>query len=374
MQALKTHRTTRASTLAIALILATACQPDPTGVTSTDLGLAEARIISPSYTSTNLGALPGDNSSRANGVNDAGEVAGYSCCSLGYRGFVTTVSGVPRALAGDNGNALAISNGSISNGSKRFVVGFAGDTSQPVRWTIAADGALSPPEPLPHGVATLGAARGVNDAGQAVGNVGDSAAMWGTDGSLTTLVAPTGFVRGEGRAIDNEGHAVFVFFRPDPAWPDGIAIGYLRLASGALIQLPPDAATGISYANALTTVTSNTVGVAGSIYATPSTPRAVRWTVDIVQKKIVSTQVRSETSHAVGISNGGAAAGFTEGQSNSLGTSAFRWQGTQFVSLNPPKGGKEGKAWAISPSGIFVAGEAFIQASRTAILWRILSP
>jgi uncharacterized membrane protein len=274
------------------------------------------------------------------------------------------------ALPGENGNALA-----ISNGSSRYVVGWAGATSQPVRWTIAA-GSPSQPAYLDLGTrgATSGAASGVNDAGQAVGSAGTDAAMWDADGILTVVPSPVGFVRGEGRAIDNEGHAVFVFFRPDPAWPDGIAIGYLRLASGEMIQLPPGAATGISYANALTAVTGNTVGVAGSTYATPSTPIAVRWTVDIVQKLITSTEVRSETSHAVGISNGGAAAGFTEGRSNSLRTSAFRWQGTQFLSLNPPKGGKEGKAWAISPSGIFVAGEALIQPSRTAILWRISSP
>jgi hypothetical protein len=363
MQALKTYHSVGTSTLAVALMFATACQPDPTGVTSTDFGLAEARSITPSYTSTNLGALPGDNSSRANGVNDAGEVVGYSCCNPGSRAFVT-LSGALTALAGDHGNALA-----ISNGSTRYVVGWAGANSQPVRWTIAAGSPPSQPTSLDIGGATYGAARGVNDFGQAVGNAGTDAAMWGADGTLAIVHAPAGFVRGEGRAIDNDGDAVFVFFRPDPAWPDGIAAGYLLLASGDMIQLPPGAATGISYANALTRVTGNTVGVAGSTYATPSTPRAVRWTVDIVSHS-VTTERRSETSHAVGISNGGATAGFTEGQSHSLASSAFRWQGTQLVSLSPPQRGKEGKAWAISPNGLFVAGEALIQPSRTAVLWR----
>jgi hypothetical protein len=366
MQALKTYRSVSTSTLAVALMFVTACQPDPTGVTSTDLGLAEARNIAPSYTGTNLGALFGDNSSRANGVNDAGEVVGYSCCSLGSRAFVT-LSGALTALAGDHGNALA-----ISNGSTRYVVGWAGGNSQPVRWTIAAGSATpSQPTSLDIGAAAYGAARGVNDAGEAVGNAGANAAMWDAAGILTIVPAPAGFVSGEGRGIDNEGHAVFVFFRPDPAWPDGIAIGYLRLASGMMIQLPPGPATGISYANALTTVTGNNVGVAGSTYATPSTPRAVRWTVDIVQGQIMTTEVRSETSHAVGISNGGATAGFTEGQSHSLASSAFRWKGTQLVSLSPPQRGKEGTAWAISPSGVYVAGEALIQSSRTAVLWKI---
>jgi hypothetical protein len=369
MRAFKTHRSACPSTFALVAMLAVACTPDgPTDVASLDPSLAQARNSSPSYTSTNLGALPGDNSSRANGVNDAGEVAGYSCCSLGYRGFVR-VSGVLTPLTGDNGNALA-----ISNGSQRFVVGFAGATSQPVRWTIAADGALSPPEYLPLGAATSGAARGVNDAGQAVGNVGDNAAMW-LDGSLILVSAPEGFVRGEGRAIDNAGHAVFVFFRPDAAWPDGISIGYLRLAPlGELIPLPPIATSGISYANGLTSVTGDTVGIAGSSYTSPSAPSAVRWTVDVVQKLITGRQVRPETSHAVGISDGWAATGFVEGPLNSLKSTAFRWQGTQMLSLNPPKSGKEGKGWAISPNGIFVAGEAIVQGSRTAILWKISPP
>jgi hypothetical protein len=358
------------STFALAAMLAVACTPDgPTNVASLDPAVAQARNSSPGYTSTNLGALPGDNSSRANGVNDAGEVAGYSCCSLGSRGFVT-VKGVLTPLVGDHGNALA-----ISSGSQRFVVGFAGATSQPVRWTIAAGGAPSQPEYLPLGVATSGAARGVNDAGQAVGNVGDNAAMW-LDGSLILVSAPTGFVRGEGRAIDNAGHAVFVFFRPDAAWPDGIAIGYLRLAapSGELIQLPPIATSGISYANGLTSVTGDTVGIAGSSYTSPSAPSAVRWTVDVVKKLITRREVRPETSHAVGISDSWAATGFVEGPLNSLSSTAFRWQGTQMLSLNPPNRGKEAKGWAISPNGIFVAGEANVQASRTAILWRLSSP
>jgi uncharacterized membrane protein len=369
MRALDPMRTTRISTPVLALILALGCQRDaPSSITAADPSLASARNVGATYTSTNLGVLPGDNSSRANGVNDAGEVAGYSCCSPGSHAFVR-IGGALTALPGDNANALA-----ISNGSTRYVAGWVGAPSQPVRWTIQS-GASSQPTYLQLGEATYGAARAVNDVGQTVGSTGDQAAMWDADGLLTIVPAPAGFTRGEGRGINSSGHAVFVFSRPDPAWPDGIAVGYLRLATGEMIQLEPVGGSGISYANALTPVTaSNTVLVAGTSSASPSAPRALRWTVDVLQQAIVSTEVRSETSHGVGISDAGAVTGFVEGPTNSLKSNAFRWQGAQLLSLDPPKSGKEGKGWAISPNGQYVAGEAYVQPSRVAILWRIASP
>ena len=78
--------------------------------------------------------------------------------------------------------------------------------------------------------------------------------------------------------------------------------------------------------------------------------------------------MRSETSHATGVSDAGIAAGFVEGNSHSLSTTAFRWQGSQLSSLDTPRGGKEGKSWGISPNGNFIAGEAIVQ-SRIAVLW-----
>jgi hypothetical protein len=367
MRAFTRQRSVDLFTLALAGTLAAACKTDlPTAANPGDLAVSDARNSSPSYTSANLGVLAGDNESRANGVNDAGEVVGYSCCSAGMRPFVT-LGGVLTELPGGGGNALA-----ISNGTTRYVVGSV--TSAPARWSIEGS-AIGEPTYLALGAAQSGTARGVNDAGASVGNAGNDAAMWDVDGNVTLVSAPTGFVRGEGRDINNAGHAVFVFSRADAGWGDnGIAIGYLRLASGDLIPLPSLSANGISYANSLTSVTNDLVQIAGSSYSTPSSPRAVRWTVNVVSKQIVSTEVRSEASHAVGISDGGAASGFTEGPPNSLKSSAFRWQGTALLSLSPPKSAKDGKAWATSPNGLLIAGEAMVQLSRRAILWTIPSP
>ena len=360
-----TIRQTACFASAVVAALALACTPDgPSGVTGLDPNARAARSISPSYTSTSLGALPGDNSSRANGVNDAGEVVGYSLGANGPRAFVT-VSGSLTALPGANSNALA-----VSNGSPRYVVGWVGAPSLPVRWTVSS-GVPGQPAYLSMGSATYGAARGVNDLGQSVGSLGNDAAIWDADGNVTLILAPSGFVRGEGRGIDNAGHAVFVFSRPDPAWPDGIAVGYLRLATGEMIALPPSTASGISYANALSQVSGSTVQIAGSISTSASSSRAVRWTVDVAQQQIVNTELRSEASHAVAISDAGVAAGFTEGTTNSLRSDAFRWQGSDLLTLSPPKTGKEAKAWAISPSGAFIAGDAKLQTGRLAILWRV---
>ena len=68
---------------------------------------------------------------------------------------------------------------------------------------------------------------------------------------------------------------------------------------------------------------------------------------------------RSERSHALAVSDAGGAAGFVEGPPNSLKSSAFLWRGSSLLTLNPPNGGKDAKAWTESRSGKFVAGDAF---------------
>lgn len=349
--------------LTLATVVAGACQPDlPTEASPTDPAIAYARNNAPGYASANLGTLAGDDQSRANGVNDAGEVVGYSCCSPRSRAFVR-LTGVLTALTGDGGNALA-----ISNGSTRYVVGWAGSPSSPVRWGIVGN-VPGQPVSLGLGSATWGAALGVNDAGEAVGHAGNNGAMWDAAGNLTLVSPPAGFTRGEGRDIENAGHAVFVF-----QLADGRAVGHLRLASGNLVPLPPLGADIISYANTVTPATGDLVQVAGSSYSDPSSSRAVRWTVNLATEQIVATEVRPEASHAVGVSDGGIAVGFLEGSANSLNSTAFRWIGSALMPINPPKSLKSGKAWATSPNGIFVAGEAISKLSRRAILWTFPSP
>lgn len=351
---------------AIAIQLAaSSCSRDlTTDATSPDVELTFARQTA-SYSRSVIDLLPGDRENRANGVNDAGEVVGYSLSSTAqFRAFVT-LGGAVTELPGPSGIAYA-----ISNGTTRYVAGRSG--SSPARWTLVGNSAGAP-QLLDQGTATSGTARGVNDAGAAVGNVGASAAVWDAAGSLSLVSAPAGFVSGEGRDIDNAGNGAFVFMRPEPGWEGGLAVAYLRLASGQLVALPPLGGDIVTYANGVGPAGGNLVRVAGSSYSAPSTSRAVRWTVDVSTGAITATESRPDESHALAVADAGATAGFMEGPPNSLKSNAFRWQGSTLLSLNPPTGAKMGKAWAISPNGLRLAGEAMLQARR-AVIWTLPAP
>jgi hypothetical protein len=358
--------------LLVLSVVALACTREiPTEATSSsNVVFSKGGSSNLSYTTADLGVLPGDNSSRANAVNDAGLAVGYSAGAETHA--FALLNGVMTALPGNRSNALA-----ISNGSTAYVVGWAVDislppdnqSSRPAFWTIAA-GAASGPTYLDLGGATFGAALGVNDAGAAVGHASNRAAMWDAAGILTLIDAPAGFTRGEGRDINNDGVGVFVFSRTDAGWPNGIAAGYLRLASGDLVLLAPVGTDVVSYANGISESTDNVVHIAGSTYESPSTPKAVRWTVNAITGAILNTEVRPEHSHATAISDARDAAGFLEGAPNSLKSTAFVWRGIDLLSLKPPKRTKDGKAWGMSSSGEFVAGEAIANLSRRAILWR----
>lgn len=350
----------------IAIVFAApSCSPDlPTEASSADAEITFARQTA-SYSSSIIALLPGDRENRANGVNNAGEVVGYSLNSTGQVHAFVTLGGVVTQLAGTTGNAYA-----ISNGTTRYVVGQAG--SLPARWTIVGN-SPGAPEFLDPGAAIYGTARGVNDAGAAVGNVGSSAAVWDAAGILTLVSAPAGFVSGEGRDIDNAGNGAFVFTHPEAGWEGGFAIAYLRLANGQLVALPPLSGDIVTYANGVGPAGGNLVRVAGSSYSAPSTSRAVRWTVDVSNGTITSIESRPAESHALAVADDGATSGFTEGPTNSLKSNAFRWQAGTLLSLNAPKGAKMGKAWAISPDGLRVVGEAMLQ-SRRAVIWTFPSP
>lgn len=347
------------STAGLAAVIATACSDVPTGVPD-GATFAAARVGTAPYTVLDLGVLAGDNTSRVNGVNDAGIAVGYSANFTSFRPFAM-LGGVMTALPGGEGQAFA-----ISDGGAPHVVGSL--DGRPVRWLLTA-GAAGNPEYLNTGTGTFGAARGVNDAGAAVGNVGNGAALWDAAGNLALVETPQGFTRGEGRGINNDGLAVFVFRHNAAGWEGGMAVGYLRLASGALVPLPPVGNDVVSYVNGLNAVAANTVQIAGSTYADPETSRAVRWTVNATTGEILATDIRPERSHALAVSDEGDFAGFVEGRPNSLKSTAFIVTGNSLLSLKVPKKARDGKAWAMSASGDFIGGEAIVQLSRRAVLW-----
>ena len=350
----------RISSVVIALFLGAACSADlPTATESAVLAAAKGGngSGSPEYTVVDLGALLGNVSSSARAVNDAGDVVGFST-----GGAFAIIGGTVTPLPGIGLLAYA-----LSNGTPRYVTGQVG--SQPARWSIAG-GVSSQPTILQLGSAESGAARGVNDAGATVGNVGGQAALWDVDGNLVALL-PAGFVRGEGRDINNAGHAVFVFHVASTVGLDARA--YFRRADGVLLALPALPGDVSTFANGLSEVVGDEVYVAGSSETSVELSRGVRWTINLTTGTITDTRVRPEDSHALGASSAGATAGFLDGGRGTAG-SAFLWRGSELLLLKPPKLGKSGQARAISPSGVFVAGDALFGATRHVTRWTILSP
>ncbi|HVF38838.1 MAG TPA: hypothetical protein VM939_02985 [Gemmatimonadaceae bacterium] len=361
MRASKKHSTALLPSIVLVLVGASACKSDTsTGLTASDPELSFGRSV-PAYTSEILPLLAGENQSRSTGVNDAGEVVGNGCCTPFIRAFAR-LGGVVSFLPGDNTRAQAISNGAV-----RYVVGSIGNPPLPVRWEIAGGGPGQPTY-LAVGNATSGLASGVNDAGSAVGSVASQAAMWDADGNLTLISPPAGFVTGYGRDVSNQGHAVFVFTRPDAAWPNGLTTGYLRLASGVMVPLLPLTAGGSSTATGVSLAVGDLIKVSGTTRANSSvlSQSAVRWTVNIATEQIVATEVRPQGSYAAAISDAGIVAGYV--QDSRGGSSAFRWENANIVSLIPPRGIKNPTAFAISPNGLLVAGEGAARYPR-ALLW-----
>jgi len=354
--------TLSSATCALVAIIAGACTADiPSAAAPTDPALAKGGpSASAAYTVLNIHALLPGTQSEAQGVNDAGDVAGLYYADPSFYPFAL-VSGAPVTLGGGPGAAYG-----ISNGSPAYVAGSSNGV--PARWSLA-DPTQPALLPLAAGE-TSGVADGVNDAGDAVGKVGPNAAMWLADGTRIPIATPAGFVRGEGRGIDNAGLAVLQFLTSLGGSGDR---GYVRLASGALIELPPEGADVSTYVNDIAEVANGLVYVSGSTgsSSSESSARAARWTVDAATGAIVQSSVLATTgSHGLGVSDAGGIAGFSENRS--LLSDAFLWRGTNVLKLAPPKGSRDARAWAISRSGQFVAGHARIGGG--ALRWTIVTP
>lgn len=195
--------------------------------------------------------------------------------------------------------------------------------------------------------------------------------MWSAGGArvVDPIVTPAGFIRGEGRGINDAGHAVFQFL--SDVQPIGSA--YLRLASGIAVPLPPEAGDVTSYVNDISEVANDVVYVAGSTESSVLVSRAVRWTLDVASGAILATDVLSTPeSHGLGVSDAGGIAGFID--IGSARHSSYLWRGTNVLKLGPPKSLKDPRAWAMSRSGQYVAGLAYAGSSSHAVRWTILSP
>lgn len=352
---------TTSAGVALLAALAGACTGDvPSAAVPTDPALARAPV---GYTALDVGALLGAYSSEAKGVNDAGDVAGFYCCAPGNRAFAL-ISGAPVTLGGGPGSAWGMSN--------TFVAGTA--DGLPSRWSLADPTQLTL---LPRTAAEVtagagGAAKGVNDAGDAVGLVGASPAMWLADGTRIPIAFPAGYARGEGRGIDDAGLAVFQFTVSGGNSETSVNRGYLRLTSGATVELPPEGTDVTTYANDISEVVNGVVQIAGSTRSSDLVSRSVRWTVDATSGQILATSVLPRTgSHGLGVSDAGGVAGFIDRRQ---GFESYLWRGAEVLKLAAPKGGSSPRAWAMSRSGEHVAGLASFGQGSRAVRWTIAQP
>jgi hypothetical protein len=311
--------------------------------------------------STDLGTLPGDYASSAVDVNDAGYVVGSSMSrnSPPSRGFVslgTTLISLSDASIFSRGMA-------ISNGSLVYVAGdYAYDgNSHAARWTVDPVAGTATVTSLSSG---FGHANGVNDAGAAIGVANSEAVLWSADGAAEVLAppVPNTFTSGEGRDINNAGHALVNFTGAS------YTRTYLRAANNEWIALPPLSGDVSSYGRRVSQVVGTTVYVAGTSYRNDRSFHAMRWTVDILTNRIVKTESRSETSSGSDVSTNGSVSGSLQGRQTNT---PFIWRLSGLVTLKQPKGGSNSQANGIGASGNYVVGEAIISASHHAVLWTL---
>lgn len=359
-------RTRFPAALLIAAGLAlTACDETPTDPAVPDEGIAvnaAARTEQSPWTTSSLGTLPGDLNATALAVNDAGVAVGWSEGSNGLAKPFLHANGTATALAeaGVHGYATA-----ISNGAPLFVGGRIDDDSdqRPVRWTVTLGS--SGPVISREIVDATGTVRGVNDAGDLAGSgAGGWPVIWHAGGGRTVIAPPAGtaFTGGGARDINNGGLVALVFTGPDAD------IGYLRLAGGALIRLPPAPGDASSYAGGVSERRADgTVFVAGTTWRNEDVWHPVRWTVDASSGTILSTRVMRENGSVGSVSQAGELAG---GLEKNWRDRPALWSDSGIVKLPIPTRTSFGFAWAISPGGGYAVGHADNTSSGgSAVLW-----
>jgi probable HAF family extracellular repeat protein len=354
------------------LLFAASCGPRPADKGLTDPSL-QARVkppAAPSFVGQDLGVLPGDNQTSAFGVNDAGGVVGQSADGSGnIRAFYW--NGTMQALTtpGSRGAAYA-----ISSGATEYAVGYEnlpGQEHRAVVWTL--------PSLVPAALDAAGSnALGVNDAGAVVGTYcfsgcGGSGAVWhgviwvvGTSGR-TDIPPLSGYGYAYATDINNQGLAVGGSYGPGIA-DEG---GYLRLAGGGLIPLPPLPGYSNSAGFAVSDVAAGQVFVVGrSSDAEGSTERATQWTVNATSGTIVAT-VALEQRWAEGVNLAGDVAG-TGGSPSNPAASLFT--NGSYLALKAPKGASgsvaRGMARGAGSPG-YVVGETSVKRWPRALRWVI---
>lgn len=223
--------------LALGFVLGLVVGPFSSGLTSAGATTAAAAP----YTVQDLGTLPGDYASVAMGINESGDVVGWSAGPTGARAFIYTAEAGMTALPGLVGRPVTSAR---AINDARVVVGTASaggtDAGHAVRWQAGV------PEDLGTlGTGTSSEARDVNATGTIVGSSGtDGGGLLGihafafTDASGMLDMTP-GYDSGHAEGINDDGDVA--------GWRNGRAF---RLSGGIVTDLgvPADYAYSFAFA------------------------------------------------------------------------------------------------------------------------------
>ena len=178
---------------------------DNAGAWQIQVSQQSSQQSSAAYTITDLGTLPGDVGSGANGINDAGQVVGYSTSSDGLEKAFLYSSGGMAGLGTLSGETQSIARGINAAGQ---VVGYADNASGDYQAFLYSNGSMT-------ALGTLGGnyswATGINDDGQIAGYA--SAAngaehVFIYNGSMVDLGTLSGGVFALATAINSSGQIV----------------------------------------------------------------------------------------------------------------------------------------------------------------------
>jgi hypothetical protein len=350
---MKTFRSFLAASFAAVLLAACQGEEVTSPIAESDPGLRAAKATAPGYTPVEIPLLPGDVEGYAPTVNNSGQLgvwSAYVSMNEPRRGRWFVRAGSQNFLF----NSVIYDLSNSPNARIPSLELSPDGYGLPTVWTFSESAGFSGPEILDYSPGNGGTAQVVNNVGQTAGTTQSGGAVWNADGTRTEVPNPDPslFESTQMRDINSRADIAITMWDNDRNHHRG----YVRLADGAMILLPPVGAHVSSLARGVSEVVDGKLFVAGTTDDRQGNYRAVRWTVDIAAQAIVATQVRSDRSYSMDMADDGTITGDLAATS---GTTAFVWRpNNTTVTLKAPKGLSSPSAYAISDNGKYISGQA----------------
>ena len=328
------------------------------------LQVTDAKVVSSAaYSPADLGLLAGDHESYGWSVNDAGYVIIQSNL------YTTTGTQIEPHWYIKSGSTITRfpepSSRSIGGGATAFVGTTIGG-AEPARWTFTPSGGFSNRVPLDTVGGYGGGPFSFNAAGDAIGG---GVVIWKVDGTTIAVSNPdpSSYYSSQGKDINESGDAVMNYYG---IYTPGVSVlpdrGYLRLADGSMIAIPPLGGDRSTYVYGVSERIDGLVYVAAVSDRDDGYFKAMRVAIDVASHAIVGVEIGSAQTTPEGMSDDGTIAGTIH--NNSL--SAYVWKrGGAMTTLKVPKSGSSPRVWRMSGNGRYIAGDAKFGTYRHAVLW-----